>query len=89
MRADNAFEFELLARINSCERCAINNVTAVQGERFGVLVLHRGVPVALWSYRGGEFKFRNLSSYDELRTAPDAEQAAEATAAMGEWNRWR
>lgn len=89
MNAHHLLEVELLQRINESEDRATLVVSAAKGHRFGVLILHHGRPVGLWSYFNGKFRFRGLASWDFIHAANGLEHAIAMTLSMATSNKWQ
>lgn len=82
------FELMLEKLIHDCPQCAALSVTAERGEQYGVVILHRGYPVGIWSVVGDRLCFRNVAVWEILRTSSDAARAHSATLTMAQSNYW-
>lgn len=82
-------ELALLDAIFGCPHCASFGVTAAMGEHYGVLILHRDVPVGLWSVIGGTLSFRSVANWNVIHIARDMNEAIALTVAMASTNRWQ
>lgn len=82
-------EAGLLAKVSTSEECTALDVSAIPGDRFGILVLHCGQQVGIWSCVGGTLQFRALANWMPIHVGCDIPRALSLTIEMATGKRWQ
>ncbi len=88
MSTHHPIELELIESVNDCPDCRAARLTACQGDLTGALILHRDMPVGLWSMEQGVLAFQCLANAEAIRTAADVDTALAISLEMAVADRW-
>lgn len=82
-------EAGLLAKVSASEDCTALDVSAVPGDRFGILVLQHRQQVGIWSCVDGTLQFRALANWIPFHVGCGIELALSLTIQMATGKRWQ